>query len=201
VASVVKCEVIQQLAAIPVVNLLHFAYTGGPPTNVDLDTFSTTVIAAWTAHMLPDLSSELSVIEVISTDLTSPTSARGSHSAVANGGSGAAFLGANSALVISHNIARRYRGGHPRSYIAGLLSADLFDANLITAANRTTFQTDWDAFIAACVVGPIPGTTTITYVNVSYHSAHVLRPVPVVDIITSSTVKQRLGSQRRRVGS
>jgi hypothetical protein len=201
VPQVVKVEVMQFMAGSPVVNLLHFQYAGGPPTVANLNTFSGTVSAAWLAHAMTDLSDQLLLTEVISTDLTSPTSARGTFTGGGNGGASDEALSLNTAVVISHNISRRYRGGHPRTYLAGPVASDLLNARQWTAVNLAAWQTDWDAFVAAVTAAPIPGTTLIEYVNVSYRTGNAARVAPAVDFILSSTVKDRPGSQRRRMGA
>jgi hypothetical protein len=200
VAQVVKVEVIQDSDGIPVVNLLHYRYTGGPPSIANLTTFATTVHAQWLAHIMTDLATTFLLEEVIATDLTSATSARGSFTLQSAGAAVDEQISANAACVIAHNIARRYRGGHPRSYLCGLVATDLFDSHTLNPANVAAFQVDWDTFTANVIAAAIPGTASTTYVNVSYRTGNAPRVVPLVDAILSSTVRARVGSQRRRLG-
>src|SRR5262249_44665781 len=200
VANVLKVELLQSLDAVSVVNLFYFSYTGGPPTDANLDTFAASVSAEWHTDVMALQSVDLQLTEVIVTDLTTTSSSRGTDATLRTGASGSAILSSGAAFVIRKNIARRYRGGHPRMYLCGLLQSQLNSPRTFTNAAATAFIGAVNTWVTNLVGIGCPGTLTITPVSVSYHTGHALRPVPVVDGIISIGGDKNVGSQRRRNG-
>lgn len=111
-------------------------------------------------------------------------------------------LPANIALCISWHIAPHYRGGHPRTYLAGL--------PMDATANNTTWAGDvLGGFNEAATLfhesieslGPIgSGISTVLHGVVSFVRDNEWRAPPVFYRINSGTVDSRIDSQRRRLG-
>jgi hypothetical protein len=214
VAGVFKHEMIFKLGDdVDVVNILHWSFSGGTPLISDCEHFADVWGTDFAAQFSGHLTSQLSLVESIVTDLTTTSSARG---VFANNigfvGTGLP-LGAGSALLVNHQIARRYRGGKPRTYLAGVLAGDLISAQDLDPANVAIFQSDWDDFQAAAVAETSGLITIDDLVNVSYYQGFTvvvsgttgrarnvptLRVTPVVDPVVSSTINPRIASQRRR---
>lgn len=184
-------------------NIFHMGYTGAAPDATTLGDYLTSTVmpaavVAYAAEMSVD--NELTSGEV--TDLASDTGASVSISASTHGVRSGDFMPASVALVISREINRRYRGGHPRSYLpwgtAGTMATGStidWDPDFLTDCGEKfgTMITSWS--------GGAFGSTTITVpVNVSYRSGGAPRTTAVVDPITSSIARQRICSQRRRLG-
>jgi hypothetical protein len=195
-----------------VVNDIFLQYSG-VMSGVDLLTVLTTVSGAWDANVMNHLSNSLVHIESHATDLSSSTSPTADiASTTAGGDTTHPSLAANSAIVVSQHIARRYRGGHPRKYLAGMHSNMLQDVQTLNASFITAMSTGWTAFEAACTAAPPAAVGTLTHVSVSYFSGFTnhtypsgrVRPIPtprgtpLVDPIIAFTVKPHIGSQRRR---
>lgn len=201
VPSVIRMAFEHHLGDAKMTNVLHFLYGGGPLTQTDLDFLANFAASEWTTDILAGMSNAVIFDQLVAQDLTSRTSpvsviTSGAHSSLT--GAGAPL---NSALVISHHIARRYRGGHPRTYIGGLRQVDVNDPTHWTSAIVAGYQTAWNTFIGNVVGSTHGGHAILEYVNVSYFSAGALRVTPVVDDVLSSLVKSGLGTQRRRVRS
>lgn len=107
------------------------------------------------------------------------------------------------AACISWPLAFHYRGGHPRTYLAGL-PASAYGSN-------TTWDVDWrnDAETAARsfhmaveTLGPIGGMETIEHGVVSFVLDGAWRTPPVFRRIqTDAHVDSRIDTQRRRLGA
>ena len=188
-------------------------YTGTAPTNADLTTFAGSIRAAWNTNLKALVSSTEELLEVDCQDLSSSTGAQGIDTTAVTGTRAGGILPGSTAVVISYNIARRYRGGHPRGYWRMGVAPDLLYPSEISAALVAAAQTGIDAFFTAVLAAGWTGAGTLTHCNVSYFQGFTVhtnpttgratnvpspRGTPVVDTVTSRKVKQILGHQRRR---
>lgn len=183
-------------------NIYHVPYTGGAPSSANLlswlSAFSPTTATAYSGEM----SADNEITEFTAIDLSTATPGFASVSTSVFGTRTGDFNPANVCMVVSHEIARRYRGGHPRTYLPWGTSG--------TMASGST--KDWDpAFVTNCqsVFSAIPsdwngiteGSTTFgAMVSVSYYDAGARRATALVDPVTSHIVRSRICSQRRRLG-
>lgn len=177
---------------------LHFSYTGGPPSTSDLNSLATTIRGAFNTNLKAffDTSTALEHVQVV--DLSSSTGAGGIDTTAVTGTRAGSLLPGGSAVLINHRIARRYRGGKPRTYLPAFTASDVTNRQGWLSASVTALQTGWNNFIAA-INGVTVGSTVISgFVNVSYYSAKALRTTPHIDAITASVVSFNPASQRRR---
>jgi hypothetical protein len=196
-----------------VVSRLFFNYTGPAPTNAQMNTLATAVRTAWNSNVGILAGAQVNVHQVECIDLSSATGAIGFDSTTVTGTRAGTTLAAGTAVLINYAVARRYRGGKPRSYLPYLMAADLTDAQDWTAAAVTATNSAWGAFITAIKAAPWSGATITNQVNVSYYQgfASVQNPVtlrwknlskpravPLVDVITSFSTNAKPASQRRR---
>jgi hypothetical protein len=111
-------------------------------------------------------------------------------------------------------VARRYRGGKPRSYVPWGTADDLGDRQDWDSGVLTAFHTGWSAIISALEAAyPIGAATFVSMCAVSYYgppnrtitgstgrvrTISTVRAVPLVDDWSTFSVVQKIGSQRRR---
>lgn len=125
------------------------------------------------------------------------------------------MLPAMAAFLVNYKIARRYRGGKPRSYlplgtVTDLADAQTWSTSALGAGLWTPFNTKWNGQFTLTATGAV----LTGQVNVSYHSGSTyvavgtsgrtrrvatLRATPVVDTILSTAPATKLGSQRKRM--
>lgn len=195
-----------------IMNRLFFSYSGGAPSPSDAATIASELFTAMTGQD-GQWGNDVAMTECIFTDLSAVSGAQGIHGGNAPGGKSAGALSGSTALLVNYHIARRYRGGKPRSYLPWLVETDLTDRRNWNAAAVTTAVTALEAFMSIAI-GTTGGSTVLTnHVNVSYYSGFdvVTNPItgrarnvskrrttPVVDVITGITGSTRPGSQRRR---
>lgn len=122
-----------------------------------------------------------------------------------SGGSGSATGGdlpANVAMCITWQIAPHYRGGHPRTYLAGMVDGHQLDATTWQGASvsalssaAAAFHTDLEA-----ISGVGSGITDVEHGVASFVRDGAWRTPPVFYRIVTGFVDTRIDTQRRRLG-
>lgn len=108
---------------------------------------------------------------------------------------------AAASYVVDWVISDSYRGGHPRSYLAGVHTAYIDNGSDFGGVNRATFAAAMADFLNA-VNALTPGTITdVALGTVSFSTAGAWRDPPIFRPYTSVRVSPKLGSQRRRIRS
>jgi hypothetical protein len=213
VPNVVKVRLIQTMNEdLDVQNIQHVSFGSGTLSSGDALALATLVGASWTTHMAPVESTDLTLVSVDCEDLTSPSGATASVAVGTPGTIIGSILSAGAAMVIRKHIQRRYRGGHPRTYFAGMVAAGLHDAQTWDPTFATTFLGAYEAYITAILSGAPAGHGSWADVNVSYYEGFhnftfpsgrtrpipTLRATPLVDLVTNYSYNPKVGSQRRR---
>jgi hypothetical protein len=204
-----------QIGADAAALIRHFvAYTGGAPSNSDCLAFATAIYAGGVAHLCPILCDNNYLTGVAVQDLASPTGGFGEYLSSTVGSRGTANLGASTAFLLSSNIARRYRGGKPRTYFPVGVSGDLVSPTEWDAVPYTQLEAGCINYMESYAPLTEGTTTTGARVSVSYYAGFTavtnpitgrtkdvakLRPGgPVVDLITGGQFSLKPASQRRR---
>lgn len=200
-AQVIQFDMVYGMGADEnIINRLHWQYTGGAPSAADMATLCGDVAASYSAHLAALVNANGLLRKVDGIDLTSNTAAVGSFAANAAGTRTGAQLPVGVALLINHKIARRYRGGKPRTYAPFFSGSDFPGGGAWSAGSVTAAQTAWNAFLAG-VTGSTAGTTVLaTFGCVSYFQNKVLRTAGLFEAISASSVNNLPASQRRRNG-
>jgi hypothetical protein len=180
-------------------SIFHFSYSGGPPSGATCAALAAIFQAAFITTLKTQFPATTSFGQGTVLDLASSSGAQGSGGTVTAGTRVGTEFPANVAMVINHSIARRYRGGKPRSYLPLGVATDNLTAGLFTSGFTAGITTDFGNWITDCLAASSGGVTIPAHVNVSYYLNGALRPSPIVDTITASTARQRIGSQRRRL--
>jgi hypothetical protein len=196
-------------------NRYFMGYTGTPPADSDLIQFTAGVAAAWATYLAPLAPGVVTLTNVIATDLSSDTAARGEWTGAHQGSNGGAAVTENTCVLLNFHIRRRYRGGKPRMYAPWGAVTDLLNDQQWLASFTTLVDTSWANFITN-TQGILPGGTSVAgQYNVGYYhgveppitlpsgrvkQANKPLPGPIVpDPITSHATSNFLGTQRRRI--
>lgn len=183
-------------------NIHHISYTGTAPTTAVLAALEAEERSYYTEVYVNGGVDTLQLTEVVLTDLSSDTGAVSIAHPVIVGTLTGAVCSINNAVCVSWPILRRYRGGHPRTYLALGSSSTLEGTSTINWQNSfvdniVSNLTTWQLHLAGY-------TTTSMGVmhlcNVSYYSGGAIRDTPLVDILQPPVAKYRVCSQRRRLG-
>lgn len=194
-----------------VVNRLFFGYTtlGSQAQN---NALATAIATAWNTRLAGDFHTTFTLVEVEVEDLqSSPASTgiwTGSHPGTLSGSP----LSGGTAVCISNNINRRYRGGKSRTYLQAFDGSHLDTATAWNVAALATLLTHWQSFIsdvATYNVSPVVmqgqanisyyhGFTNFLYPSGRYKAIPTPRVSPIVDNVVSHSANPAPASQRRR---
>jgi hypothetical protein len=164
--------------------------------------------------MVALMTSSVNITGIQSVDLTSPTGAVDTIAPTIVGTRAGGILPAEVAFVLSYEIARRYRGGHPRGYWPFGSDTDLFNPRVWQGTFPGVVVTAMNLFFGDVATAGAVFGTTYTHVNVSYYNGFlvVINPLtgrarnvsqlrgggPLVDGVTSIVGRTTPGAQRRR---
>ena len=213
VAKVIRYDFRQLVGAnTRILNRLFFQYSGALSTT-DLTTLLATASSSWLTNMVSLFSTIHSLLSITGTDLSSSTAPQVVNTTVRTGTGGYQNIPQSASLIMKFKINRRYRGGHPRSYWSGQGLVNQADSQTWNTTEINVWNTNFAAFIAACVASPPAAVGTLTHVNVNYFKGfhNVTFPsgrqravptalaTPNVDPIVAYLANPRIGSQRRRL--
>lgn len=204
--NVVKYEYAYGTDEVTAINILYFQYTGSPGlSSAELEAFAVStqlgdLAAPYVGAAVDTVVSKVSKM----TDLSSDIGPVYSFTPGWTGTNTGDILSASNAVCVSHEILRRYRGGHPRSYMMVGAAGDFVSGSsrLWQASFLNNIQNGWDTFVEDF---PFTlGTRTWQFVNVSYWETiagvRTLRATPLVDVIVEAVARERICTQRRRLG-
>ena len=194
---------------------LYFKYSGTAPSDADCAAIASEARSCWNNAWLGHLSSARAQLGASCQDLTTPSSGFGESLITSVGGGSAEDLAASTCLLVNYHIARRYRGGKPRSYWPTNIAVDLSTPHTWDTGVLATMTGEWQTSYLDVLVGFVQGGTTIgPQVSVSYYSGFTTPPVApghraknvstpravaiTPDLILGFTLNPKPGTQRRR---
>jgi hypothetical protein len=175
--------------------------TDGTKTAADLKTVTDAYLAAFFLRMKASMGAVVTITDVKSVWITSvgnELAYEASVSDICTGGT--AVDNVASAIVLNWAIGAYYRGGHPRTYLPGVIQTNVTNGNALTSA--------YQASIAAAAVLWLADTNALTGVHVlttklgtvSFATGLAWRSPPIFRAYTSASVRNIMGTQRRRLG-
>lgn len=180
-------------------SILHFLYTGGHPSTSDCQGIAATIQAGAVTQFKPLMHPVNKVGLVTVLDIDSNTGSEGTAGTTTAGTKTGNSNPASAAVVMNHSIARRYRGGKPRSYAPFGTDVDQNTTGTWTTTLVGNANTAWSNFITDCLAATSGSTVVAQYISVSYFSGGSQRVTPVKDPIVQTLGRIRIGSQRRRL--
>jgi hypothetical protein len=193
---------------------LHFAFSGGPLTNSQANSWAESIIgSASSLDAILHSATEITLATV--TDLSTSSAGVGSYPGDITGSLSGDPLPLETAFLCNYQISRRYRGGRPRSYLPAGDATKLLNSRAWTSAFVTLVGDTWNTFISNCVTDAPAGVSGVVHSNVTYYGppnrtegvlpARVKTystklAVPLVDTINSASYSAIPSSQRRRSG-
>jgi hypothetical protein len=193
---------------------IFLKYSGVAPSVSNLIDLADVFVTSFGTNIAEWFSEGNGLENVEMVDLTSPTSAVGESTTgpVTGTRAGAPLPGATCVLAL-YEVARRYRGGHPRSYTPAMIDSDLTTEQTWDPSTLGDFITAWTTFIESGTGSVWTGGGTLTNVNVSwfegftavenpttgrYRNVPTPRVTPVVDTIVAVHANPAPCFQRRR---
>jgi hypothetical protein len=190
-------------------NVLHWTFSGGPPSPVALATQALGIATNWTATMAPECPVHITLTKVVITDLTSNTAGQGEWIGNVPGTRGDDTLTANAAMLVNYPVDMRYRGGKPRTYLAVGGNADNSDAAHWSAAFVAEAESHWRNHTMYIASSGQTGYSMGTQCAISYVGKYrpnvpgTNYPTPLIlsfDSNQAGVTVAQIASQKRRIG-
>jgi hypothetical protein len=195
-----------------IMNRTFYHYAGTAPNIAELQQFVASAHSTYTSNVLPHMNEFLYLESVKGVDLSTPTAPEYEYALNKQGGSVGSAAAPGESIMINFHVNRRYRGGHPRWYQAGLDAQYIDQSGSLQAAFVSTFKGAFDTFLNNVASVAWSGAGQIQHVNVSYYkgftnhtkpSGRVVqlptpRATPTVDVIVGTSINPQVTSQRRR---
>jgi hypothetical protein len=189
-------------------NSFYAQYTGAGPTGAQLSAVATSISSNWLTDISPLQVGAITMTSVVCTDLASVNGASGENLTTRTGTRAGGELANSVAYLTTYAIARRYKGGHPRSYWLIGTATDQATGDSWLGGALTAFNTGITNFLAFFYGGGAAGFTFSNQCNVSWLGKYRPNiagsgwPQPLVDPYGAGnwTGHSRFASQRRRIG-
>jgi hypothetical protein len=190
-----------------------YSYTGVPPGSGVLNPFASTVLTDAATRFAPLMTSDRILTSLVATDLSSSTGDVGVATTATAGTRSGGSLPADICTLQSLEIARRFRGGHPRIYWPFGADLDLLDPQHWNVAWPGIVKGQLDGLDGDTEAAVWAGGGVLDNVSVSFYSGFTVhtgvtgrarnvstpRFVPLVDPIVSTIVRQGVATQRKRL--
>jgi hypothetical protein len=185
------------------------APTDGEPGITDMNGLADDLRTAYGDHLMSPRNIDATLEQCVATWYDgSGGVVVGASAAPVVGTDGGPALTGQVALVLSWRIARSYRGGHPRSYLAGWSQTSLDTAVKWSDDLIGTMQDAGEAFLGAVNGTELGVSGHVTLGTLSWFVAggselvpREYRDTPVFFPIGSVVAKPGVATQRRRLGS
>lgn len=200
VPNVLKVEFLWNQDGLPAANVKYVLYSGTAPTAGACSAIANSLGTAWFTSALAAYYAPTTLFESVRvTDLDTVTGAVGSHTFGGAGTGASVEMPANCCALVNHTIARRYRGGHPRTYYPAPSDNAYIQPNSWSTEFVSALGAAEAAYALECTEFLDSGCQGVYNVNVSYVTAGADRVAAVVDQITGSIVSGTIRTQRRRL--
>jgi hypothetical protein len=190
----------------------YLSYAGSAPTGANCATIASDIAAAWGSDFNALTPDDITLNEVDVLDIATDSGLSGQWNGTQQGTRGATGLPYQVAMNVEYNIARRYRGGKPRSYFPFGVIGDLATDASWAGSFVTSVNSGVAAFFTAVQAISVGAVGALAHVNLSYYkgftnvanSSGRERAVPtyrttaLLDSISGYSAKTVLGSQKRR---
>ena len=192
---------------------LSFAYSGGTPTQANLNTIAGPARSAFSSHLAAYLCSSYGMVDTKVRDLANPTNPYGTDTTEVTGTRSGTAPPNNVTALIYFGLNRVYRGSKPKVWYPFGVDADFNSPTQWSSTFTEDLATAFAAYVAELDGGTAGPITIGGQVGVSYYgpptipntgpgrskTMSTLRDPPVVTAVDAVTVSTIFGSQRRRL--
>lgn len=203
VANVMKLRLIGQNMGAPWVNVMHISFTGAAMDQASVNTIATAIRGYWATRFAPLFITNAALTTVELTDLTNRTGVIGTDTTGAAGTDATAGAPTSLAACLTLKVAKRYRGGHPRMYLAGVNASVYTNGRTWSPTRQAAYQAAGRGFLGD-INAIIIGSRTYALCAVSYYQSVnkvvSYKTPPQVYPITDVVMHSRVDSMRRRLG-
>lgn len=193
----------------------YLAYAGSAPTGANCTTLASDIAGILGTDLWGLFASDVVLNEVDVLDIATDSGLSGQWTGTTPGGASGTTEPWQCALNVEYGIARRYRGGKPRTFLPPPPEGNRADPAHWTGAEVTAVNSAMTTTFAAIQALSVGAVGALTHINLSYYkgftnianSSGRERAVPTYraaalsDVITGYFTKATIGSQKRRRSS
>lgn len=185
------------------VHVFYLQLTHTTVTVNDLQSLADEISTLWNTNIAPKSVSNVTLTSVAVTFIDAPGSEVVYQGTYSHAGTyaGTAVNDASLCYVVNWKISAYYRGGHPRTYMPGLTTADITNGSDINSTSASGVATAWNTFRNSLNAYTTTNISAIVMGTLSFQTANAWRTTPVFRPYTSVSVNPKAGSQRRRIHS
>lgn len=165
-----------------------------------IPTFATDMYGIFQTTLLEQMSVDAILQECLVTYYDGAGNPQGSISAAHAGSNATAALTAQVSTVLSWKIPASWRGGKPRTYVAGGAGGNIATTSTWSDGYVASMLTSAASFLAGVNAVTLTGVTQVRLGTVSFQHAGAWRTPPVLFEYVGVGVQQRICTQRRRLG-
>lgn len=194
----------------------HYHWTSGTPDSSDMLALATNVYNVWAVEFATnDFTANGTMLKAVAEDLSSATGPIGEYDHVTNA-TGPSGTGGQVCGLVNWKIARRYRGGKPKTFVPLVSTFAMSDEAHITTGFQGRIQriaNNLAGGSGTVLAATYPNISGLHMVNVSYFegftnytkpsgresSRPTVRSSPLLDTITGWAVPLLPATQRRRL--
>jgi hypothetical protein len=190
----------------------YLSYAGSAPTGANCTTLASDIAGAFATDLAALVVTGTYLTEVDVLDIATDSGLSGQWTGSDEGSRSGNSNPAQVCFNVEYGIARRYRGGKPRSFWPFGSSTDQLNQSMWESATVTAVNSGIEAFFTAVQALSVGAVGALSHVNLSYYkgftnitnSSGRERAVPTYrdtalhDTVTGYFAKQVMGSQKRR---
>jgi len=194
------------------VNVMHFTYGGPSPASYDfIETCADNWWGQWVSNMIPKMPAQTSLVSVTAIDLQSDTAPAVTYDGGGTpvpGTSSHGMLPLSTAFLVSKFVERRWRGGHPRSYLPIGTTDDLNDDGDWKADSVTALLAAYTNSVQDFIDATVDGSNSVGLECCVTYKSKNLNPTPPYDVVPpyvttipvdGYSAGPKLATQRKRV--
>jgi hypothetical protein len=181
--------------------VLWLSLTATTHVAADLKSVIDAMLAAYVTRFGPYISSECTIAQAAASWLYASNSVLEyvGNNATAPTGAATNVTDAISAMI-NWSITDYYRGGHPRTYLPGIPSAQVTNANFLGSTYRANVNTGANGFLTDVNALTHGGISAVALGTVRFASGNAWLSPPVFKPYQAAGVRARVAVQKRRLG-
>lgn len=182
-------------------NVVWFDLTSaGSPNAGDLNFILGAFIDAWITRFKPYQAAQVTYLGANASWLHAAGQAietAVTRSVVCTGGTTVHDAGAS--IVVDWGINAYYRGGHPRTYLPGVVDSNTVNSSSLDPTYRSAIATAAGGVLSDVAALSHGDITAVKLGTVTFQTGKEWRPSPFFRQYVSAKVRSRMGTQRRRL--
>jgi hypothetical protein len=183
--------------------IFYLQLTGTGITAADLTTLAGDIATDYTSNVKPMVPAsvvltgiDITFVPSVGNEVVANTS-----QSITGTLAGTDVSNAATCFVVNWTISAYYRGGHPRTYMPGVITADLTNGSVVSSARQSSVANNWNNFRIALNAYTTTNISGVVMGTLSFASGNAWRATPLFRTFTGASTRSTVGIQKRRLKS